>query len=264
MRWGLGDTPEGLEHFVDIAVAAAAGSVGVVKPQSAFYERHGWQGIRALTRLVDECRSAGVLVLLDAKRGDVGSTNVAYGEAYFGAADGHADAGLAVDALTITPYLGLAAMRPIIDAASAAGGAVFVVTRSTNPEGRWLQQARGAGGATVEQQLIAEIAEINAASTTAAVGPVGAVFGPTHEPPADIDLLAMGGLFLAPGLGAQGATPATVAACFASCPDRVLPSASRSLLGAGPTVGALRDAIAELADEVKLALSTAKAIAGGR
>src|SRR5580658_3243349 len=101
--WGLGDTPDGLERFVDIVVEAAVGSVGVVKPQSAFYERHGWRGVRALARLVEECRAAGLLVLLDAKRGDVGSTNVAYAEAYF--TDG---AGIRVDALTITPYLGLA------------------------------------------------------------------------------------------------------------------------------------------------------------
>src|ERR1700683_5263704 len=113
-QWGLGDTADGLERFVDIVVEASAGTVGVVKPQAAFYERHGWRGIRSLSRLVDSCRTSGVIVLLDAKRGDVGSTNVAYAEAYLGPA-----AGIPVDAITITPYLGFEAMRPILDRAEA-------------------------------------------------------------------------------------------------------------------------------------------------
>ena len=247
-EWGVGDTPDGLERFVDIVVEAAVGSVAVVKPQSAFYERHGWQGIKALARLVSECRSGEVLVLLDAKRGDVGSTNDAYAEAYFGPG-----AGIPVDALTVTPYLGLAAMRPIIDQARSAGGGVFVVTRSSNPEGRTIQEARGPDGLTVEQRLVVEIGALNLEGG-GGVGSVGAVFGPTHAPPADMDLAAMHGLFLAPGLGAQGATVADVAACFQACPDRVLPSASRSLLASGPSVGALRDALASLGAEVTNAL----------
>ena len=101
---------------MDVAVEAATASVGVVKPQSAFYERHGWKGIRALTRLVAECRSAGLLVLLDAKRGDVGSTNEAYAQAYLGE-----DAPIPVDALTVTPYLGFGAMGAFAERAVAAG-----------------------------------------------------------------------------------------------------------------------------------------------
>lgn len=76
--WGLTDDADGLERFTDIVLQAAAGTVGLIKPQSAFYERHGWQGIRALTRLVAAAREAGLLVVLDVKRGDVGSTNDAY------------------------------------------------------------------------------------------------------------------------------------------------------------------------------------------
>lgn len=248
-KWGLGDAPEGLERFVDTVVEAAAGRVAVVKPQSAFYERHGWPGIRALARLVAECRDAGLLVLLDAKRGDVGSTNEAYAEAYFGPG-----AGIPVDALTVTPYLGLAAMRPILERAHASRGGVFVVTRSTNPEGRPLQEARVTGGLTVEASLLAAIGEENRRLAPGGVGPVGAVFGPTHEPPAGLDLAAMDGLFLAPGVGAQGATLADVAACFSACPGRVLPSASRSLLAAGPDPGALGDAVAAMAAEAREAL----------
>ena len=152
-EWGLGDTADGLERFVDIVVDASVGTVGIVKPQAAFYERHGWQGIRSLARLIDACRHAGVLVLLDAKRGDVGSTNEAYAEAYLGP-----EAAIEVDAITITPYLGLAAMQPILDRAMANGAGVFIVTRSSNPEGRSIQGARHGGATTVEHQLIIDMA----------------------------------------------------------------------------------------------------------
>jgi orotidine-5'-phosphate decarboxylase len=250
-EWSLGDSPDGLERFVDIAVEAAAGAVAVVKPQSAFYERHGWQGIRALARLVAECRDAGLLVLLDAKRGDVGSTNEAYAEAYFGPA-----AGLPADALTVTPYLGLSAMRSIFDRAAAARSGVFVVTRSSNPEGRTVQEARVGGGQSVEAWMLGAIAAENLrlAPGAGTIGPVGAVFGPTHEPPDGLDLAGMNGLFLAPGVGAQGATFADVARCFSACPDRVLPAASRSLLAAGPDVQSLRDALAAAGAEARAAL----------
>lgn len=245
-EWGLGDTADGLERFVDIVVDASVGTVGIVKPQAAFYERHGWQGIRSLARLIDACRHAGVLVLLDAKRGDVGSTNEAYAEAYLGP-----EAAIEVDAITITPYLGLAAMQPILDRALANGAGVFIVTRSSNPEGRSIQGARHGGATTVEHQLIIDIAAENHRVAPGRIGPVGAVFGPTHGPPAEFDLTDMFGLFLAPGVGAQGATPADVAACFASCPGRVLPSASRSLLAVGPDPSHLRSAAERLAAELR-------------
>jgi orotidine-5'-phosphate decarboxylase len=247
--WGLGDEPGGLERFVDLTLEAAVGVVGIVKPQSAFFERHGWRGLRTLARLVSEARSAGLLVLLDAKRGDVGSTNEAYAEAYLG--DG---AGMAVDAMTVTPYLGLGAMGEFIDRAVDHACGLFVVTRSSNPEGRVIQEAVGFDGLSVEGRLVADIARLNAAIAPGGLGPVGAVFGPTHGPPRGLDLNSMGGLFLAPGVGEQGATPQDVAACFSSCPERVLPSASRYLLAAGPEVAALKVAISELNAQLQQAL----------
>jgi len=246
VEWGLGDTADGLERFVDIVVEASVGTVGVVKPQAAFYERHGWRGIRSLARLIDDCRSAGVLVLLDAKRGDVGSTNEAYAEAYLGP-----EAAIPVDAMTITPYLGLAAMQPILDRAVANGAGIFVVTRSSNTEGRTIQEARHPSATTVEHQLVIDIAAENQRVAPDRVGPIGAVFGPTHGPPKEFDLATMNGLFLAPGVGTQGATPADVAACFAACPGRVLPSASRSLLAVGPDPSRLRSAAQRLGSELR-------------
>ena len=247
-RWGLGDSADGLDRFADLMLEAAAGTVGLIKPQSAFYERHGWRGIRTLERLIAGARAAGLLVVLDVKRGDVGSTNAAYAEAYLGAG-----APLEADALTVHPYLGLDAMDAFVSRAHQAGSCLLVVTRSSNPEGRAVQAALGADRASRGGRLLRRIGALNAALAPGEIGPVGAVIGaPPLEPP--LDLRAANALFLAPGLGAQGAGPADVGRTFAACPDRVMPSASRSLLAAGPDLGALREAAAALAAEVRAAL----------
>jgi orotidine-5'-phosphate decarboxylase len=267
-RWGLGDDPDGLDRFADLAVSAAADTVGLVKPQSAFYERHGWRGIRTLQRLITDARSAGLLVVLDVKRGDVGSTNDAYAEAYLGPG-----APLAADAVTVHPYLGVGAMAAFVARASASGSCVLIVTRSTNPDGREVQAAVGPDGLSVEAALLRRIRKLNDAALNGSrpentrpensgpaetgpdqTGPVGAVVSPARLAPG-LDLAAARAVFLAPGVGAQGATSADVAATFAACPDRVIPSASRSLLAAGPDPGALRDAAAALAAEVRAALA---------
>jgi orotidine-5'-phosphate decarboxylase len=239
--WGLGDSAHGLDRFADIVLAAAGGTVGLVKPQSAFYERHGWRGIRALERLIAGARAADLLVILDVKRGDVGSTNDAYAEAYLGKG-----APLAADAITVHPYLGLAAMDAFVSRAAESGSCLLVVTRSSNPEGRAIQ-------ADAEQELLAGIGTLNARLAPGAIGPVGAVVAPVRLPP-ELDLAAANCLFLAPGVGAQRASAADVAHVFAGCPDRVMPSASRSLLSDGPDVGRLRDAVSALAAEFRTVL----------
>jgi orotidine-5'-phosphate decarboxylase len=247
-QWGVGDTPDGLDRFAEIALGAAVGTVGLVKPQAAFYERHGWRGFRTLQRLIAEARSAGLLVIVDAKRGDVGTTNDAYAEAFLGA-----DAPLGADALTVHPYLGLGAMGTFVTRAHESGSCLLVVTRSSNPEGRGVQSARDGAGRSVEEELLVEIGELNARLAPGEIGPIGAVVGPTHMEPT-LDLAAVHGLFLAPGVGAQGATAADVAGIFAACPDRVIPSASRSLLGSGPDMSRLRDTAEALAEEFREAL----------
>jgi orotidine-5'-phosphate decarboxylase len=250
-RWGLGDTPDGLDRFADLMLAAVPGVVGLVKPQSAFYERHGWRGIKTLTRLISELRAAGLLVVLDAKRGDVGTTNAAYAQAYLGPG-----APLEADALTVHPYLGLRAMDALVSRAHESGSCLLVVTRSTNTGGRAIQAAATEpdldrqGRLSVEQSLLRDIGRLNAQLAPGEIGPIGAVIAPGHLAP-DLDLAGANALFLAPGVGAQGATWADVARTFAACPDRVMPSASRSLLAAGPDPAALRAAaeakVAELA-----------------
>jgi orotidine-5'-phosphate decarboxylase len=255
--WQLGDTPEGLDRFAEIMLDAVTGPVGLIKPQSAFYERHGWRGIRTLQRLISNAQAAGLLVILDVKRGDVGTTNDAYAEAYLGKG-----APLAADAVTVHPYLGVGAMGTFVSRAAESGSCLLIVTRSTNPEGRPVQTAlvqtalahTGAGASSsVEQQLLLEIGALNERLAPGAIGPVGAVVGPTQMNP-ELDLAAANCLFLAPGVGVQGATAADVAAVFAACPDRVMPSASRSVLSAGPDVSRLRDTLAALAAEFRAVL----------
>jgi orotidine-5'-phosphate decarboxylase len=226
--WGLSDDAAGLRAFGAICVEAFAGTVAVVKPQVAFFERHGSAGIAELERLIADATAAGLLVIADAKRGDIDSTAEAYADAWLGE-----PSPLAVDAVTVHPYLGLGALAPLVRRAAATGRGVLVVARSSNPEGRELQQAVTRAGDAVEDMLLAEIAELNA-SPEFPSGTVGAVIGATLEPSAFV-LSQLGGVILAPGLGVQGAGPKDVAARFAGCPvGSVLPSSSRGLLGAGP------------------------------
>ena len=174
-------------------------------------------------------------MIADAKRGDIDSTAEAYAEAWLDAASP-----LAVDAVTAHPYLGLgradAAGQP---RGRATGRGVLVVARSSNPEGRGLQQAVTSDGTGVEDMVLAEIAALNG-SPGVPSGTVGAVIGATLEP-SGFALSQLGGVILAPGLGAQGAGPADVAARFAGClPGSVLPSSSRGLLTSGPDPDDLR------------------------
>jgi orotidine-5'-phosphate decarboxylase len=246
--WGFGDSAAGLDRFAEVMLDVAPGTVGLVKPQSAFYERHGWRGIRTLQRLLAGARSAGLLTILDVKRGDVGTTNDAYAEAFLGVG-----APLEADAVTVHPYLGLAAMGGLVTRAHQASACLLVVTRSSNPEGRAVQAARDGSGVAVEEALLLEIGKLNATLEPGGIGPVGAVIGPARLEPA-LDLPAANGMFLAPGVGAQGSTCADVASAFAACPGRVMPSSSRSLLAAGPDKNALRDAAASLALEFQAVL----------
>jgi orotidine-5'-phosphate decarboxylase len=232
--WGLCDDAAGVRAFGQICIEAFAGTVAVVKPQVAFFERHGSVGMAELERLIADSTSAGLLVIADAKRGDIDSTAAAYAEAWLGGASP-----LAADAVTAHAYLGLGALNPLVRVAAAHGRGVLVVARSSNPEGRGLQRALTPDGVAVEDMVLAGIAASNAAPDVPP-GTVGAVVGATLEP-SEFPLSQLGGVILAPGLGAQGAGPADVATRFAGCPlGTVLPSSSRGLLANGPDPAAVR------------------------
>ena len=243
-HWGLPDTPDGLRTFGLSCVDAFAGVVPVVKPQVAFFERMGSAGLAVLEGVLGACRDAGLLAIADAKRGDIGSTMEAYASAWLDPASP-----LVADAMTALAYLGLGALGPALDLAAAGGKGVIVVVRSSNPEGRALQEARTLGpsgdptGPAVEDLLLADIAALNHGGLPVR-GTVGAVIGATRSP-SDFDLTGLGGVILAPGVGFQGGTAEGAARLFAGCaPGTVLPSVSRSLLVAGPDVVALREAAA--------------------
>ena len=247
-KWGLSDDAVGLRSFCAACIEGFAGAVSVVKPQVAFFERHGSAGLAELERFIAEATSAGLIVIADAKRGDIDSTAAAYADAWLGEASP-----LAADAVTVHPYLGLGALSPLVDLAAANGKGVLVVARSSNPEGRELQQAVTATGPGVEDMLLGEIAELNG-SPAIPTGTVGAVVGATLEPSA-FALSQLGGVILAPGLGAQGAGPADVAARFVGCrPGTVLPSSSRGLLNQGPDPADLGRSARSLNRELAAAL----------
>ncbi len=242
-EWGLTDDAEGLARFCDGCVEAFAGHIAVVKPQSAFFERHGSAGIAVLEPLLAAFTGTGTLVILDVKRGDIGSTMDGYADAYLAV-----QAPLGADAVTLSPYLGFGALGPGLTAAAEAGRGVFVLARTSNAEGEGVQLA-SVGGVTVAQSVVDAAAARNAAA--APLGDVGVVVGATADH--DLDLSTLNGPVLAPGLGAQGAGPADIAARFGGLAGIVLPSASRSVLRAGPSVAALRGAAQVLRDELATA-----------
>jgi orotidine-5'-phosphate decarboxylase len=246
--WGLPDDATGLGSFCRICVEAFGGAVAVIKPQVAFFERHGSAGLAELERLLVEARQAGLLVLADAKRGDIDTTAAAYADAWLG--EGST---LAADAVTAHPYLGLAALAPLIALAGRTGRGVIVVTRSSNPEGRLIQEAITRTGDSVEESLLAEIAAWND-SPEIPTGTVGAVIGATLER-SIFPLSQLGGVILAPGLGAQGAQLDEIADRFGGCaPGTVIASTSRALLATGPKPAELRRAASELSAELAAVL----------
>jgi orotidine-5'-phosphate decarboxylase len=244
--WGLQDDVGGLDKFGRTVVAALADRVAVAKPQSAFYERFGAKGIAVLESTIRQLREAGALVLLDVKRGDIGSTAVAYADAYLDPASP-----LAVDALTASPYLGVGALRPMIDKAISHGCGVFVLALTSNPEGWAVQHARTADGRTVAQTIVDEVAQVNAGVSP--LGDIGVVVGATVGETGH-DLTALNGPMLAPGLGAQGGRPEDLRTVFGDNVGAVLPSYSREVLNHGPSVTGLREAAARVLAECQVAI----------
>ncbi len=232
-KWGLSETPDGLATFCDTVVEALAEQVAVLKPQSAFFERFGSAGIAVLESTIRQSRERGALVLLDVKRGDIGSTAAAYARAYLDPASP-----LYTDALTVSPYPGFGSLEPFLDLAVEYGGGVFVLAATSTVDGRALQLARTDDGRTVAQALVDQVAARNEGAEP--LGSVGVVVGVTAGE-VGVDLSRLGGPVLAPGLGAQGGRPEDLRTVFAGVRGLVLPSTSRDVLAQGPDVAALRE-----------------------
>lgn len=240
--WGLPGNVAGLQAFCDVCVEAFRG-FAVVKPQVAFFEAHGAAGYSVLEGVIAALRDAGVLVLADAKRGDIGTTMAAYAAAWAG------DSPLGSDAVTASPYLGFGSLRPLLDTAAVSGRGVFVLAATSNPEGASVQLAE-TDGRSVAQSIVDHVASEN---RTAGTSSVGVVVGATLATVPDLS--ALGGPVLVPGVGAQGGRPEDLRGLGGASPGMILPAVSRDVLRAGPDVNAvreagerLRDAVAYLAD----------------
>ncbi|MEZ0339757.1 orotidine-5'-phosphate decarboxylase [Mycobacterium sp. pV006] len=235
--WGLDADADGLARFSDICVAAFSGAA-VVKPQVAFFEAYGSAGYAVLERTIGELGAVGVLVLADAKRGDIGSTMAAYATAWAG------DSPLAADAVTASPYLGFGSLRPLLDIARDHDRGVFVLAATSNPEGASIQLAQ-AGPRSVAQSVVDAAAAENAGPGP---GAVGVVVGATLADPPDVS--ALNGPVLVPGVGAQGGRPDALRGLGGARPGQLLPAVSREVLRCGPDVGDLRAAAERMRDAV--------------
>lgn len=239
--WGLTDSPQGLRTFSQTVLEAVAPLAAAIKPQVALYERHGSAGLAALEELLAASAQAEVLTIADAKRGDIGSTMAGYADAWL--RDGSS---LAADSVTLSPYLGFESLRPALDLAASSGRGVFVLALTSNPEGASVQHV--GGSESVAWRIVRAATLENQRYAADALGSVGLVVGATVGSALTdlgIDLSAVHGPILAPGLGAQGATGADMRATFGPAYPAVLATSSRGILAAGPDLLALREATAQ-------------------
>jgi orotidine-5'-phosphate decarboxylase len=243
-EWGLPDDPRGLRDFGLRVVQAAAGTVGVVKPQVAFFERHGAGGYSALEAVLAAAREAGLLVIADVKRGDLGTSVEAYGQAWL-----TPDGPLEVDAITASAYQGVGSLAGPLELARATGKGLFVLGATSNPEARDIQTARVTDGRTVVSAIVGDVIQWNETHGSG-VGSIGLVMGATVTfPDYGIDIADLVSTpILAPGFGHQGPAYGDLPTIYGAAADMAVVSSSRDLLGAGPSgIGA---AIATAAAEV--------------
>lgn len=237
-QWGLPVSPDGLRRFSDICVEAFSGSACVVKPQVAFYEAFGAAGYAVLEESMQRLRAAGVLVIADAKRGDIGSTMAGYARAWL--APG---APLEADAVTVSPYLGFGSLEPAFKLAEQHSKGVIVLAATSNPEAPAVQHARVPGTQGREVNLAQEMVDLASDKNRghARAGNIGVVVGATlAEAP---ELSQINGMILMPGLGAQGGTVEDVKRLTGDSFRLVSPNVSRSVLQAGPEIADLRAAV---------------------
>lgn len=255
--WGLPDTATGAEEFGLRVVEAAAGRVGVVKPQIAFFERFGSAGFAALESVLASARAADLLVIADVKRGDVGTTLEAYAKAWL-----EVGSPLEADAMTVNPYQGFDSLAAALELAEHLGKGLFVLGATSNPESTSIQTARRdrgtQSGETVAGGIANRAAAWNAHHASGDFGSIGVVLGGTVDfDTLGVDLPALGGAprtpILAPGFGHQGAEFAHIRSTFGEATESLIVNVSRSVLAAGPD--GIADAIDQQTAELENALS---------
>lgn len=244
--WNLPDTANGLREFGLRAVEAAAGTVGIVKPQVAFFERHGSEGYDALERTIRAAREADLLVIADAKRGDLGTSVEAYAQAWL-----REGAPLEADAMTVSAYQGVGSLAAPMLLAKENGKGLFILAATSNPESYATQTALVQHGGRVDTTVAASIVDEVKTSNVAPFGSYGVVIGATVTlsdfgiSPADLEFTPV----LAPGFGFQGASFEAVRRVFGPAAPSVVVSSSRGILEAGP--GGIRSAIIAQSDQLR-------------
>ena len=244
--WGLPSTAMGAHEFCKRILDAALNEVNIFKPQYAFFEQFGPEGLKILCDVISSIKKSGAVCILDCKKSDIGSTMAAYGTATLSN-----EGTFKADAITVTPYLGFKALKPVFLQAQSVGAAIFIVVRSSNPEGGEIQTARLNDGRTVSEALADEIQAEN--SKTLNKKTLGAVIGATLKAE-DLNNRRIirklkDSWILAPGVGAQGATIESVKTLFKSQVKNVIPSASRSLYTEGYEKATLQKCIRRYKEE---------------
>ena len=253
--WGLEDSAESLRTFTTAVYEGCAPYVAALKPQVALFERHGSAGLAVLEELFARAAEDRVLIVADAKRGDIGSTMKAYADAWLGTSSP-----LGTDSVTLSPYLGFESLRPALDAATTNQRGTFVLALTSNPEGKSVQHVGKAEdtGAVAKQVIAAATAE-NTAQTWERMGSCGLVVGATVGEALKelaIDLSTFNGPMLSPGYGAQGASAEDLYRIFAGVESQVLVNSSRGVLSAGPQLTDLARAAQSARDDLVRARGT--------
>jgi orotidine-5'-phosphate decarboxylase len=226
---GRAESAEACDRFCRGLVDAVAPYVVAVKPQIAFFEALGADGVRVFEELCVYSRAAGLQVIVDAKRGDIGSTARAYAAAYLESTNGGPPM---ADALTVNPYLGRDSLDPYLAACRREGAGIFCVVKTSNTGGREVQDLTLSDGRRVWHQVAELVAEWGSDLVgERGLSSVGAVIGATHpRAVGEARRLLPRSILLLPGVGAQGATPADVARAFTSGPASALVSVSRNVI----------------------------------
>ncbi len=225
---GRAAAAEATARFCCGIIDAVAPHAVAVKPQLAFFEVLGADGLAAFERVAGYARAAGLLVIADGKRGDIGSTARAYADAYLEAGEGRDPV---ADALTVNTYLGRDSLEPFVAACRRGGGGIFCLVKTSNAGSSDVQDLTLSDGRPLWHQVAELVRELGEEIVgECGLSSIGAVVGATHpRAVGEARRLLPQAILLLPGIGAQGATPADIARAFTSGPASALVNASRSV-----------------------------------